>query len=191
MKNRFESKDIKSFFQELKESDEVRLQGLIQSYTESYLESLVGLYDGDDYESSETLEGSILMAESPIERLFYVAIQKNAIDYGYISGDGQFDITPQYEIKFLNKKYRVDFSISYFNGENRVFEIFVELNGHEYHNASKKKVTADRKRERALQNKCDRVMTFTGSEIFEDADLCALEVIKVLDGFVNGKSGDR
>ena len=191
MKNRFESKDIKSFFQELKESDEVRLQGLIQSYTESYLESLVGLYDGDDYESSETLEGSILMAESPIERLFYVAIQKNARDYGYISGDGQFDITPQYEIKFLNKKYRVDFSISYFNGENRVFEIFVELNGHEYHNASKKKVTSDRKRERALQNKCDRVMTFTGSEIFEDADLCALEVIKVLDGFVNGKSGDR
>ena len=185
LKIKFESKDFNGFFKELKESDEVRLQELLKTYTESYLESLVGLYEGDKPEDSDCLGGSILFTESPIERLFYVAIQKNARDYGYISGDGSFDITPQREIEFLDKKYRVDFSISYFDGEKRLFEIFVELNGHAYHNLSKEKVTADRKRERALQNRCDRVMIFTGSEIFEDADLCALEVVKVLDSLVN------
>lgn len=182
MKTKFNAKNYKNFIKELNNSDEKRAKELIEEYVFEYRQTLLGLYDGDDAydDDSEEIKGTILMAESPIERIFYIAAKNEMMNQTLFNANEFFAITPQKEVKARHKNYRVDFSLSYFNESFGVVDIFVELNGHEYHNATKKKVTADRQRERALQNHCDRLMTFTGTEIYNDPDECAREVFKSL-----------
>lgn len=180
MKIKMDSNNIADLVKEIGGSDEKRLQELISTYTKEYVESLLGMYEGDTYgKGDEEISGTILETESPIERLFFVAMQKNLKQNGFLVEDGSVFFASQYEVSFLDKSYRVDFVLSHLH-KNSAKQIFIELNGHEYHNATKEKVEHDRRRERALQNRCDRMMTFTGTEVYKDADGCANEVVKVL-----------
>ena len=189
MKIKFNAKTHEEFFKELNGSEEKRLADVLDECVNEYKEYLAGLFVGDDaHESnSEEIKDTILMTESPIERIFYVAAMNETRKYGFVQGGGYFSVAPQREIEFRGNKYRVDFSFSYFDGMSKVAEIFVELNGHKYHNSTKKKITDDRKRERILQDKCDRMLTFTGTEVFNDPYGCANEVLKTLRNVMRRK----
>lgn len=54
-------------------------------------------------------------------------------------------------------------------------KLIVECDGFDYH-SSKEQLTKDRKRDRKLDRLGWKVMRFTGSEIYADSDICALEV---------------
>lgn len=95
--------------------------------------------------------------ESPIEEQFWKIAQHE------ISG-----IVPQYHIG----RYRVDFALP-------DKHVIIELDGHEYHK-TKKQRTADARRERNLQELGWRVIRFTGTEIYQDAQDCVEQVKRLI-----------
>ena len=99
------------------------------------------------------------LCESPIETMFYDAC---AVVHDQLGGD--FHPIPQVEIG----DYRVDFAI-------QGYEIAIELDGHDYHK-TKEQRTADAKRDRTLVSLGWTVLRFTGSEIWQDAAACAMEL---------------
>lgn len=182
MKTKFDAITYKGFLEELQQTDEMKLSQLIDSYVDDYKQYLLGLFDGDTYHvGEEDIDQTILMTQSPIERLFYVSLKRELALIGINVGDGYNDLTPQQKVSAGSKNYFIDFSLSRFDGTDKVVELFIELDGHKYHNESKKKVADDRKRERAVQSSCDKLITFTGSEVFNDPGECARETIKIFN----------
>lgn len=70
-------------------------------------------------------------------------------------------VYPQMQIK----DYRVDFGLLYRAADNYVCGAVVECDGHDYHYNTKEKVSADRLRDRDLQEMGFRVMRFPGRDI--------------------------
>lgn len=58
--------------------------------------------------------------------------------------------------------------------------LFVECDGHDYHNARKEQVTRDRRRDRAILSEGYNAIRFTGSEIWADGFSCARETVRIL-----------
>jgi Protein of unknown function (DUF559) len=73
------------------------------------------------------------------------------------------------------KTYRADLA---FVGKHT--RLIVEADGHDFHERTKAQARHDKSRDRALQAAGWRVMRFTGSEIYADANRCAHEVAIVL-----------
>jgi hypothetical protein len=92
-------------------------------------------------------------------------------------------VTPQFEVcdDALNTIARVDFRLSLFFRNVRAV-VLVEIDGHDYHERSKEQASADRARERAimLQNPRERLMRFTGSEVFADPMGCLDQALRFL-----------
>lgn len=71
--------------------------------------------------------------------------------------------------------YRVDFTVSH-----AAAKAVVECDGHDYHERTKEQAKHDRGADRAFQRAGYRVLRFTGSEIYRDAEKCAVEVFSDL-----------
>lgn len=56
----------------------------------------------------------------------------------------------------------------------------VECDGHDFHEKTKQQARRDKQRDRFLQSRGFKVLRFTGSEIWEDPDKCADEIISEL-----------
>lgn len=97
------------------------------------------------------------ICESPIEEQFWEIAQHE------IPG-----LIPQYHIS----RYRVDFALP-------DKHVIIELDGHEYHK-TKKQRTADARRERNLQELGWRVIRFTGTEVYQDAQDCVEQVKRLI-----------
>ncbi len=178
MINRPKSKSYREFVKEIEKSDENRLQDLIEQYVEEYRHFLLGLYPNDVYEDKyEDIDYTILVTESPIERLFYIAF-KNVIreETSDPLGDVSFDIKPQVEVS----SHRVDFVMSSFTPTESVGSVlFIELDGHEYHSTKEQK-KADNQRTRVLSSEADAIIRFTGTEVYENPENCVHEAMRVL-----------
>lgn len=95
---------------------------------------------------------------TPIEQALAGAMDQMALCY-----------EPQYEIP----PYRCDFAFPH-------YRLIVECDGHEYHHTKEQRAN-DARRMRKLLRSGWAVMRFTGSEIYADADLCAMEVRDVIE----------
>lgn len=172
------SRTYKDFVKEIEKSDETRFKELVEKYVEEYRQFLLGMYDGDVYEDRyEDIDYTILVTESPIERLFYITF-KNVIreEADDPLSDINYEIKPQVEVG----THRVDFVMTCFTTTEQVMSVmFIELDGHEYHSTKEQK-TADNKRTRALSSKADAVIRFTGTEVFQDPEQCVRESMRVL-----------
>lgn len=189
MKNTFKAKTYEDFLSELVETDEEKVSELIDRYVSDYKQYLLGMYEGDSYQKgNEEISGTILMTQSPVERMFYISLKNAAIKNGITLGDGLHDLKPQYKVEVSRKTYYIDFCLSVFNGNDDAIDLFIEVDGHKFHNESKKKVAEDKQRERALQTSCDGMITFTGSEVYNDPDGCAEETISTLLKLMKKKS---
>lgn len=176
------------FLKEMKNSDETRFKELMEEYIEEYRQFLLGMHDGDLYEDDfEEKEQTILMTESPIERLFYITF-KNVIrqEAAEPLTEVTFDLSTQGEVN----SHRVDFVMTSFTTSEQVMStIFIELDGHEYH-SSKEQKKSDNKRTRALSSEADAIIRFTGSEVYEDPESCVHESMKVLRKKHNKRRAD-
>jgi very-short-patch-repair endonuclease len=119
-----------------------------------------GLYQSLDYDHKR-FDRSAQRLESPVEKIFW------SCGYFELSKYGQ--ITPQVNVC----GYRVDFA--YFVDDQK---IAIEIDGFDYH-SSKAQMTRDYQRQRHLEANEWRVIRFTGSEVYGDAQACVAEVIRL------------
>lgn len=128
--------------------------------------------------------------ESPIETLLLAAmychfrdchfspqfIGKSIVgDYSEKTGNPVF-ISQQVNVG----KYRVDFLLMDYSVNEEPQKIIVECDGHDFHERTKEQAARDRARDRFMQNNGYKVLRFTGSEIYADAQSCAEEIIENL-----------
>jgi very-short-patch-repair endonuclease len=74
------------------------------------------------------------------------------------------------------ERYRADFLLWLDYGDTFVA---IECDGHEWHERTKQQASADRARDRALLRLNVPALRFTGSDIFHDAESCAVEIIEL------------
>lgn len=132
----------------------------------------------------------LLDTESPIERLMILAL--NDIDAIYKL---QY-IEKEYNVKIINRmaqaninidnhKYRVDYLIEVFMQElNKKICFVIECNGHDFHEKTKEQVKKDNIKNRTLLKNGYVIFNFSGSEIFNDNDKCASEIIDGIEAYI-------
>lgn len=76
-------------------------------------------------------------------------------------------LVPQYQVD----KKRIDFLF-----RDPPIQIFIECDGHDFHERTKEQAARDRQRDRQLQQTGRHVLRFTGSEIYADPVMCAAQV---------------
>lgn len=134
-------------------------------------------------------------AESPIERLFLLALKyitrldRASLMYVHAIYEAPLPVFPNgvplYEIVISPQcelcGYRVDFLISVSDAQGRTHSAVVECDGHDFHERTKEQAQRDRKRDRTLQAAGYRVFRFTGSEIYRDPIAPAREILAWVD----------
>lgn len=85
--------------------------------------------------------------------------------------DGFAWLVPQYEAN----GYRYDLAL--FCPGYKV--LFIECDGHDFHERTKEQALRDRRRDRRSQQDGNRVVRFTGAEIWADAASCASEALNL------------
>lgn len=81
-------------------------------------------------------------------------------------------MVPQVEVATPSGLFRVDFALL-----DRTSRIAIELDGHDFHERTKEQAQRDKARDRALTRAGWRVVRFTGSEVFADANRCFDEAL--------------
>ena len=84
-------------------------------------------------------------------------------------------IVPQMEISTAENVYRADFAFLPLKG-SACPPFIVELDGHNFHERTKKQAARDRSRDRAMQASGFQVIRFTGSELWRDPLKCVRDV---------------
>jgi very-short-patch-repair endonuclease len=142
--------------------------------------------------------------ESPIERLFLAQllnhqwedVGRGALRSAFAELDAygmerntnvlahwEFEgfLIPQAKIAIANRNYRLDFAFV-----APFARIAVELDGHDFHERTRDQARRDKSRDRALTAAGWRVLRFTGSEVYESAARCCIE----LSGLARSLSGE-
>jgi very-short-patch-repair endonuclease len=138
--------------------------------------------------------GLMRLVESPIEELFAIAFWSrydwvgDAMCLAGVKLDAQIRLakyempkiiwSPQTEVRGL----RVDFIFCQaLLCDRKPVVVAVECDGHDFHEKTKEQAARDKARDRRLVKAGIRVLRFTGSEIYKDANACAEEVFQVLN----------
>jgi hypothetical protein len=121
------------------------------------------------------------LCESPIEVTLGAAIfWLDRLRWGFCHGTQLYVQSPHEKIRpgsrllipqFPWRGRRIDFA--FIDGSDTVF---IECDGHDYHERTKSQAIRDRRRDREIQNDGYPVLRFTGSEIYNDPVGCADEV---------------
>lgn len=127
--------------------------------------------------------------ESPLEQIFIVEWKYQE----QIRGSWfPFELDPQFGSVELTGKYFLDFSIEI--GTDPFFTnsfgadilkklpsplLGVEIDGHEFHEKTKKQVEYHKERERFLVSKGWKLLRYAGTEMFHNAEKCVTEVISL------------
>lgn len=80
-------------------------------------------------------------------------------------------LIPQYRWS----KYKIDFAILFHQMPDRT--VFIECDGHDFHERTKDQAAHDRSRDRAIQEAGIPILRFTGSEINRSPGHCAFSIL--------------
>ena len=122
--------------------------------------------------------------ESPIEKLMmaglvfadwypFLSIPAAVMPRGGAMPEGDLIIAPQFEFG----RYRLDFMVFGKDELGNQKWVNVECDGDEFHNSTKAQWDADRERDKYLLGANIEVIRFSGSELYNDATGCAVEVV--------------
>ena len=140
--------------------------------TKAYFDRCVEEYQQD-------LLFAISDCESPIERLFGLALEKKKQYFEILSDQFSYCVDQQKEVIVNSNTYRIDFSIC-IQINSIIYKMAIECDGHDFHEKSKAQALRDKKRDRDLTTCGYIVMHFTGSEIYSAPDECVNEILKFL-----------
>ena len=131
--------------------------------------------------------------DSPIETIFYVALQmelgvgvREVRDLEMLEASerpwkmprpDQRGVVLWLERQATVEKYRVDFLFFVLNKEGSYSSLVVECDGHDFHERTKQQAARDRARDRRLQQLGHKVFRFTGSELWRDPGSCVTDVL--------------
>lgn len=94
-------------------------------------------------------------------------------------------LSPMPEVKLECQKqigqYRVDFFIQTKSYEGKDIRVVIEVDGHEFHEKTKEQAQRDKERDRFLVSSGCIVMRFTGSEVYKNAEGCAVEISNYIE----------
>lgn len=157
--------------------------------------SLRGTWEACIYGAVERMEE---VCESPIEVMLGSALLLGGLLADGISKRGRtfFQIQKQDSIdlsaavivvvpQYSWGKYRIDFALL---ADQVSQPVFVECDGHDFHERTKEQASRDRTKDRAIQEAGFTVLRFTGSEIYRDPEKCALQIINVVASRVGPKT---
>lgn len=122
------------------------------------------------------------VCESPIEKMFFRALERCGVRFQF-AADGTESgrvvgcktgvvIVPQHTVSYY---CRIDFAFLFDTG----VRFAVELDGYEFHERTKDQAQRDKTRDRELNADAWRVLRYTGSEVFQNADRCVLDVFRI------------
>lgn len=124
--------------------------------------------------------------ESPVERLFVLGMSMACCHVaGFDDRPGLFwsldgglhgYLFGQVELTVGDRKIRPDFLL-----KTEDAQLYVEIDGHEFHQSTRQQVARDRQRERAIAEGGDVVIRFTGSEITKDPRGCAEQAMRIVE----------
>lgn len=126
------------------------------------------------------LQRAAQLTESPIEALFLASFDVLNY-YSSYAGGHRFKITrgtpdgSEVVTQYQWGDYRIDFAF-FSNGAPK---IFVECDGHDFHERTPEQAERDRGRDREYQQAGITIFRFTGRELWRDASAACYEVIKL------------
>ncbi|WP_421662298.1 DUF559 domain-containing protein [Lysinibacillus telephonicus] len=138
-------------------------------------------------------ENGLTKCESPIEEVMYLALLNLFQYYQTFQSRFYVEVICQEPVTRKKNSYRTDIWIHVHDmntvllgpDQYKMYKFAVECDGHEFHEKTKEQVRSDRFRERCLMKEGYTVVRFAGSEIFDDAQKCALEVWEIIEKRVN------
>ena len=117
---------------------------------------------------------------TPIEEIMLASIHLNL----NLSQSKDRHYTWKIEIQKPIGKYRTDFFITFIprpkKSHWKEFSVVVECDGHNFHEKTKEQSIRDKKRDRDIQSLGYKVFRFTGSEIYENPNKCAWEIMDLV-----------
>lgn len=137
-----------------------------QLHTESVVEKFAPLCESP----IEVMLGSAIylgcsIAAGPFDRTKMLRVQPEAEPEPY---SGQWVLSPQ----FKWDRYRIDFALH----TKLPYPIFIECDGHNFHERTKQDAQRDREKDRTIQAAGIPILRFTGSEIYNSPQACAFQV---------------
>ena len=163
----------------------ISIEKIAHSYEESVNKEILKILE---YYSEELISG-LDKTKSPVERMYLVWINYEQIYYD-LGNDVFVNVVPQYKVIKGEKTFYTDFCfevIDYYPVSSPLLKLFVEIDGHDFHEKTKEQVKLDKQRERELADVCDALLRFSGSEIFNDPRGCVRETIRILRKKFNDK----
>lgn len=140
-----------------------------RSHVDSVVEILTALCESP----IEVMLGSAIylgtsVALGPLEPTKMLRIQPHDAGVADEPYSGQWVLVPQYKWD----RYRIDFALR----TKLRYPIFIECDGHDFHERTKDDAQRDRERDRAIQGAGIPILRFTGSEIYKSPQACAFQV---------------
>lgn len=143
-----------------------------------------------------------VQVESPIESMMLWALILVAIedgfglevlaDYGRVlameptSVPAVLFLSTQHPVGEPPGRYRVDIAAHVEDEETGTrATLFIECDGHDYHERTKEQAMRDRKRDRYFQTSDLPLLRFTGTEIHKDAPGCARQAVEEVERLMN------
>jgi hypothetical protein len=124
-------------------------------------------------ESSELVESEIeLILLTALRMVGHMTSLKFFVGEGVV-GPQSIEVIPQYQWN----NYRIDFCLRAHGHAN---PLFIECDGHDFHERTKEQAEHDRSKDRAIQAAGIHILRFTGREIWRDASHVVGEIIKFL-----------
>ena len=129
----------------------------------------------------------LIDCESPIEQMLALELENLHLENSTLFNSNLEIIgyEKQSEIECNKNVYRVDFLIPviFYKNIRRIY--IVECDGYEFHQKTKEQVQNDYIRQRNLEMAGYRIIKFTGSEVYNNAQDCALQVLKYIQNDFN------
>jgi hypothetical protein len=124
----------------------------------------------------EVMLGSAIMAHDRIDRMvryfgLIIAASSEEIDYAPYASL----LIPQYKWR----GYRIDFAMRL--PQYRFKWLFIECDGHNFHERTKGQAASDRSKDRLIQASGFPILRFTGSEIYRDPGACGNAVFDFIE----------
>ena len=144
------------------------------------------------YQIASYVKEFTAVCESPIEIMFgsafifsmnaiMPAIGRRSLAYLFDNNrklepviPGQWKLIPQHNWE----NYRIDFALF----TALPYPIFVECDGHDFHERTKEQASRDREKDRRIQAAGIPILRFTGSEIYASAQDCAFQLYRFATG---------
>lgn len=148
----------------------------VEEYLSDQRNELTGIEDEDHVTN-------LAQCDSPIEELMYMALVKLFNHVRLILPKYEYCIETQKKMNYgRDSYYKADIAISLTDEDFKFSKKFiVECDGHDFHEKTKEQVRADKTRERYFTKLGYIVIRFSGSEINESPDDCALEVFRIAE----------